>query len=68
MIYIYISLKSNQKKLTVVENLPIGLDKKNFIKKIKENLNCNVTIIDDKIYLQGDRKINIKNFLIFHNI
>ena len=72
-INIKIQARSGKKSITSVVGLPENLDLKKLLKTFKKIFNCNGSITNDEefglvIQLQGDQRINIKDFLVKENI
>ena len=72
-IHIRIQQRNAKKVLTTVQGINSKINLKLLLKEFKKNFSCNGTIIDDDekgqiIQLQGDKRVNISEFLIKEKI
>ena len=72
-IHIRINQRTTHKTITIIENIPPDLDIKKIFKYLKKNFKCNGKAFKSEnlnyiIQLQGDHRINVKDFLIDMNI
>ncbi|XP_029637913.1 eukaryotic translation initiation factor 1 isoform X4 [Octopus sinensis] len=73
IIHIRIQQRNGRKTLTTVQGISTQFDLKKIVKACKKEFACNGTVVDhpeygEVIQLQGDQRINIKDFLKNHNI
>jgi translation initiation factor 1 len=71
-IHIRIQQRNGKKSISSVSGLPSDLDLKKILKTFKKSFKCNGCIIENEntkvIQLQGDQRLNIKNFLVENDI
>ncbi|OMH85690.1 Protein translation factor sui1 [Zancudomyces culisetae] len=72
-IHIRIQQRNGRKTLTTLQGLPEELDLKRLLKAFKKVFACNGTLVEDEelgevIQLQGDQRLNIRNFLVEEEI
>lgn len=68
-IHIRIQQRNGRKTLTTVQGLSKKFDLKKILKVIKKKFACNGTIVNDTdmgevIQLQGDKRVDVKEFLV----
>ncbi|CRG97063.1 translation initiation factor SUI1, putative [Plasmodium relictum] len=73
LIHIRNQQRNGRKSVTTVQGLGKAYDLKKMVRALKKEFNCNGTIIEDIehgsiIQLQGDKRNNVKDFLIREGI
>ncbi|KAL8618801.1 putative RNA-binding protein eif1AD [Nucella lapillus] len=69
LIHIRIQQRNGRKTLTTVQGIHPKFDLKKMVKVCKKDFNCNGTVVEhpeygEVIQLQGDKRDNMKNFLV----
>lgn len=72
-VHIRIQQRNGRKSITTVQGLDDDLDLKRICKAFKKMFSCNGAVVVDKevgevIQLQGDQRVNVKNFLVEQEI
>lgn len=64
-IHIYIKQRTGNKYVTCITKMPQLI---NSLKKLKHTLCCSAHVEDDYIYLSGDQREKLKQYIIKNNI
>lgn len=72
-IHLRIQQRNGKKCITIISGLPTDLDQKRVCKHMRKTFCCNGSLDDDEehgtiIQLQGDQRINVKEWLLFNEI
>ncbi|KAL0231223.1 hypothetical protein GEMRC1_010628 [Eukaryota sp. GEM-RC1] len=67
------AIQRKNKWVTIIEGLPNIFDYRKILKVLRQDLFCNGTVVDDKVYgnvitLQGDHRHNVKLFLLHEDL
>ena len=67
IIHIRVFKRNANKYITIIENLSAS-NIETLLKQFKKNFNCNGSISNKVIHLQGDQRIKVKEYLITNKI
>jgi len=68
LIHVRVQQSKGSKVVTSVDGLPNNIEKNKLLRHLKQKFGCNGNQKEDTIFLSGDQRINLKQFLLEEEI